>query len=298
MEYRRRRRSMHTPRRANTLAGAAICILLVTAAVVYLVGISSAGTWLAEHVVAPVFQTLGVGGGADSPPASTDGGQSAAAVVSSELLELPQLTCYALQMGVYSTESNAEKQAVALQEVGAGGYILQDGERYRVLAAAYASEEDLQKVRQQLSAEGLDSAAYPFSSLQSKLVVTGTEAQVDTLERALGGLLELQRELCELAIAFDRDQQPIEAGKSSIAAFSQKVEGYLTDIAAVSTDQAVLASLADCCRNILAQFEKATAMPVDDRAAFTAYLKYTCILCADAYCGFCTSVSALGNASS
>ena len=295
MEYRRRRRSSRSPRRANTLWGAAACIALVVAAVVYLVGISGARTWLAEHVVAPVFQTLGVAGdGGEAQPG--EDGADASATVASELLELPAMTCYALQMGVYTTESNAEKQSVALQEVGAGGYIVQDGDRYRVLAAGYASQEELQQVRDQLTAEGIDSAAYSLTAAPSKLVVTGTGAQVDALERALNGLTELQGGLCELAIAFDRDQQPVEEGQSSIAALASTVEGYLAGVSAVSTDQAVMVSLADCCRDILAQLQKATAMPEEDRAGFTAYLKYTCLFCAEAYCAFCDAVSALGAA--
>lgn len=296
MEYRRRRRSIHAPRRKNTLLGAALCILLVSAAVIYLVGVSSAGTWLAENVVAPVFRTLGVGNSQSGKPSATDDGQSTSAAVSSELLELPQLACYALQMGVYATQENAEKQAIALQGVGAGGYILQDGDRYRVLAAAYTSDEDLQKVRQQLSTEGLDSASYVLSSIKSKLIVTGTEDQIATLERALKGLITLQGELSDLAIAFDRDQSSIAEGKGSITAAAQRVSGYLTEISAVSADQAILASLSDCCRDFLAQLSKADTMSEDDRAGFTAYLKYTCLLCAHAYCSFCTAVSALGSA--
>ena len=42
------------------------------------------------------------------------------------------------------------------------------------------------------------------------------------------------------------------------------------------------------------QFEKADALPQDDRAAFTADRKYTCIQCAGAYCAFCEAVAALG----
>ena len=66
MEYRRRRRRPYGARRQRgTLLGAVLCVLLVSAAVVYLVGLSDAGSWIAAHVVAPVFRTLGVGGGGD-----------------------------------------------------------------------------------------------------------------------------------------------------------------------------------------------------------------------------------------
>ena len=54
---------MQRPYRRGTLAGAALCILFVSATVIYLVGFSGAGSWVAEHVVAPVFAALGTGDG-------------------------------------------------------------------------------------------------------------------------------------------------------------------------------------------------------------------------------------------
>lgn len=290
MEYRRRRRRPYGARRQRgTLLGAVLCVLLVSAAVVYLVGLSDAGSWIAAHVVAPVFRTLGVGGGGDGGEDADAAAQSA-----SRLLELPQLRCYALQMGVYASETNAENQSVALQAAGAGGYILQEGDRYRVLAAAYTSEEDLQTVRAQLEQEGLESASHVIESLPCRLVVTGTDAQAQALTDVLDGLIALADQLSELAVAFDREQRTIESARSSLAAMARTVEEYLVDVAALTAGQPVLASLSDCCRSILAQFEKADALPQDDRAAFTAYLKYTCIQCAAAYCAFCEAVAALG----
>ena len=200
MEYRRRRRRPYGARRQRgTLLGAVLCVLLVSAAVVYLVGLSDAGSWIAAHVVAPVFRTLGVGGGGDGGEDADAAAQSA-----SRLLELPQLRCYALQMGVYASETNAENQSVALQAAGAGGYILQEGDRYRVLAAAYTSEEDLQTVRAQLEQEGLESASHVIESLPCRLVVTGTDAQAQALTDVLDGLIALSDQLSELAVAFDR----------------------------------------------------------------------------------------------
>jgi hypothetical protein len=48
-----------------------------------------------------------------------------------------------------SSKTNADTQATALQQRGAGGYVMEDGGRYRVLAAAYTAEESLKQVREQ-----------------------------------------------------------------------------------------------------------------------------------------------------
>ncbi len=295
MEYRQRRRTMQTPYRRGTLPGAALCILLVSAAVIYLVGFSNAGTWVAEHLVAPVFSTLGVGDGVLDGGRAEQPDQGTAAAATSKLLELPALSCHALQMGVYSTQDNAENQSAALQALGAAGYIMKEEDRYRVLAAAYTSDSDLQQVRDRLQTEGLDSAAYTMSSQTSKLIVSGTETQVAALQNILSGLIEMQKELCTYVIDFDREQYSVSEGKASIASLNSKAESYLAQIAAASSDQAVLVSLTDCCRAIQAQLAKAQALSEEDRAAFTAYLKYTCLLMADAYCGFCSEISGLSS---
>lgn len=286
---------MQRPYRRGTLAGAALCILFVSAAVIYLVGFSGAGSWVAEHVVAPVFAALGTGDGTLEQERSEPSGQSVTAAAS-RLLELPALSCHALQMGVYSTEDNAKNQSSALQALGAAGYIIEEEGRYRVLAAAYTSASDLQQVRDRLQAEGLDSAAYLLTSQTSKLIITGTEVQVASLENVLSGLIEMQEELCAYVIEFDRDQHSVAEGRARVATLCNAAERYLTQVASASSDQAVLASLVKCCRSIHSQLTKAEAMSDEDRAAFTAYLKYTCLLLADAYCGFCSEVSALSPA--
>lgn len=286
---------MQAPCRRGTLPGAALCILLVSAAVIYLVGFSGAGTWVAEHLIAPVFSTLGVGDGALAGERAEQAGQGIAAGTTSKLLELPALSCHALQMGVYSAQDNAEKQSAALQALGAAGYIMKDENRYRVLAAAYASDSDLQKVRGRLQTEGLDSASYTMSSQTSKLIVSGTDAQITALQSVLLGLVEMQEELCAYVIDFDREQYSVLEGKACLASLNSKTESYLTQIAAASSDQAVLMPLTDCCRVIQSQLAKAEALSDEDRAAFTAYLKYTCLLMADAYCGFCSELSGLSS---
>ncbi|NCB31788.1 MAG: SPOR domain-containing protein, partial [Clostridia bacterium] len=169
MEYgrRRRRKAYRTSKSrmgsdASSGAGRAMIVLLMIAAIVYLVSASAAGTWLAEHVMAPAFEALASYTGKEAPiedtpvedvqqvSLSTDGSSVSANIA------LPALDCYALQMGVFSSQDNAEKQAQALQGQGAGGYVLQDGDRYRVLAAGYAQEAEAKEVKDRLVNEGMD----------------------------------------------------------------------------------------------------------------------------------------------
>ena len=60
-------------------------------------------------------------------------------------ITLPAATWYALQLGVFEQESAAKSLAESYQGRGAAGYI-DDGEHYRVLAAAYETRADAQAV--------------------------------------------------------------------------------------------------------------------------------------------------------
>ena len=113
--------------------------MLMLAGIVYLVSASAAGTWLAEKVMAPAFEALASLGREQedlTAPETEDLQQvslSTAPSSRSEDISLPALTCYTLQMGVFSSAENAQKQSDTLKSQGAGGYVLQDGDRYRVL---------------------------------------------------------------------------------------------------------------------------------------------------------------------
>lgn len=178
MEYRRKRRASSrrkasgraAARRSGSTssdAGRAIVSLLMVGAIVYLVSASAAGTWIAENVMAPMIsafsgKTNGDSDGSQSVSGTPtpDGslstavdlsaGASSGATVSAQV-SLPALDCFMLQMGVYTSKSNAEAQAEALQAQGAGGYILEDastGEiRYRVMASGYDSAESAKALR-------------------------------------------------------------------------------------------------------------------------------------------------------
>ena len=146
MEYRRKRRASSrrkasgraAARRSSSTssdAGRAIVSLLMVGAIVYLVSASAAGTWIAENVMAPMIsafsgKTNGDSDGSQSVSGTPtpDGslstavdlsaGASSGATVSAQV-SLPALDCFMLQMGVYTSKSNAEAQAEALQAQGA-----------------------------------------------------------------------------------------------------------------------------------------------------------------------------------
>ena len=97
-----------------------------------------------------------------------------------DIAVLPALNCYMLQMGVYSSHENAQKEAERLRALGAAGYIFADsssGEtRYRVMASGYDSEQSAKSVKDRLTSEGVEAAMYTLSSPQASFRVTADKS--------------------------------------------------------------------------------------------------------------------------
>ena len=157
MEFARRRRR----RRRNGIR--TMTVLLMLGLAVYLITASAAGKWLSEKVMAPAFSALSelplfTGGGLDSleNEASEPSGDALSVSLSSDsssftsTLDVPSISCFALQMGVFSSKDNADKLSEEMRSKGAGGYVYSDGSVYRVLASCYQSESEARTVKERL----------------------------------------------------------------------------------------------------------------------------------------------------
>ena len=169
MEYARRRKRR---RRNSSDAGRALGALVMVGLIIYLFTASAAGKWLAEEVMAPAFSALSElpvfnsdsldkleqesTANEESLEVSLNGGISSV----SENVELPAISCFALQMGVFSSEENASALSDSLKERGAGGYVYDDEGMYRVLASGYGTETEARTVKDRLISEGSDCAVY------------------------------------------------------------------------------------------------------------------------------------------
>ena len=245
MEYRRKRKtasrrraSSHSAARRNSAsaggAGRAIVSLLMVGGIVYLVSASAAGTWIAENVMAPMISAFSGNNDADndgtqdatntqtpdgslSTSVDLSAGASSQSVTSAQV-SLPALDCYMLQMGVYSSKSNAEAQAETLQTQGAGGYILEDastGEtRYRVMASGYEDAESAKSVKNRLVDEGIDCTVYELSTAAATFRVTASEESIPQIEAGFAALEKAQRALSTAAIDFDKNSMSVEEGQS------------------------------------------------------------------------------------
>lgn len=296
MEYARRKRRRQRAKgkkknRAGGEVGRAILALLMVGAIVYLISASAAGTWLAKNVMVPVFSTL------DSfrrpaeptePEAAPDAESMQVSLVSTPGavetdVTLPALTCYALQMGVYAQAENARTQAGQLRAAGAGGYVMQDGDRYRVIAAGYTDETAAREVKERLSGEGMDCTLYTIATPAATYRVSAEADQLAQVNAGFASIANAYAALSEAVLRYDADAQSAETGKMAAANIAQTMRGDMALLQGYAGEHTALNALLSCYTDCLAAIEKTAASTAAEHAAFAADFKHTQLYVADRY---------------
>jgi len=280
MEYRKRQRRGHNRRiRHASYTGTVLCVMLLFAAIVYLIGVSSAGTWMAQTIIAPVFRTLGV-------TEEKDNSSEVLSAPVTDTLKFEGKKTYALQMGVYSNRDNASKQSDALQKLGAGGYIYDDGGKQRVLASAYPSESDLLTVRKRLTEEGVESSVFVFERPAVEWVVTADKEQIRLIEQALKGLLDSADALYETVYSFDSEKQSVSVGKTALTMIQTTLKNHADALTAYSSDTVLLNRLSSTYEAVINALSDVINYDEKQTVLFSAKMKYLYMHVEDQICRF------------
>ena len=300
MEFARRRKRR---RRQSNFAGRAVVVLLMIAAVVYFITASKAGTWIAENVMSPVFTALSTSSLFNkSTPTNTDAAGPVAADAYAVSLStdkssvnvniaLPAMNCYALQMGVYSTYDNAYKQSASLQAQGAGGYIFQEGDRYRVLAAGYSSEAAAKDVKTRLIASGTDCALYTMTAPGATFKITAEPQQVEAIEQGFPALSNALAALNETVIAFDRDSMDVAAGKAAVQGICDTLKSDTAGLSGYVSYSSAIEQIIACRDSFTTAMQALTEDGTQNTTLFSAMLKNTHLSLTGAYCTMANNIT-------
>ena len=101
----------------------------------------------------------------------------------SETIRVAPLTIYTIQMAAFSAEENAKEFVREIQELGAGGYIVND-KFFRVIAVGYLDENDTNKVREQLKDDNIECEIYRISCPGANMQVTASAEKIQGIKDA------------------------------------------------------------------------------------------------------------------
>jgi hypothetical protein len=281
-----------------------VLVILIIAGIVYLATATAAGTWIAENIVAPIFNAFDKSdettdnndGGIDIVNASAKPSGTATPASSntdSAEVKVQSITFYALQMGVFSTQANAETAAAELIRRGGAGYIMQDGDKYRVFAAVYASEADLAAVRTKLKDEGYDSTSHLIEKDGITFKVTASASKISAIQAGFDGLHDACTKFGEIVLAFDKDSLEVSAGQEKVKTlqteFTQTSDTITKEVGETQND--VILSVKAQYETVSAALKALAEGSYSDKTAFSAKLKYAYI---DMIVGYKTLLEKIG----
>jgi hypothetical protein len=302
MEYRRRRNR----RRANTGSGAgrAVVLLLLAAAVIYIVSASAAGTWIAENVMAPIFTAIdNIGSKEEKDPSpeatpaaevKVPGSEDPSEEANVEQVILPGIDSYMLQMGAYSSMENAKTQANDLKTRGAGGYIIEDGGIFRVIASCYKDKESLKAVREQLTTEGLETTPYELHAPETPFEVTANRDQLEKVKTGFEGLSDAQSKLSDFVILFDKEQQTPDQGRETVGTILTELKSAGEYLLNQQSDGSVLGMVNACYNKYIEALQSLESTQTQSFVEFSSQMKYTHLDITYQYAMLVKEVSATG----
>ena len=271
-------------------------VIVVLGILVYILSSGTVGKFISDQIITPVANFF-TGEESEQPqveespspsPSATESekeGQADSQNVVSKTIELPQNAYFALQMGVFNNEQNAQDAAEQLRQQGGAGYILEDGGQYRVLMSAYHTQEEAQTVKERLQSEGMDTSIYEFTSAATSFNVKGAETYVVIIQEVFGSLPTLIDEVYNLSIALDQGQMDLEAANESLSTLITNINEQNEQLGTIgsNSDNEVVGSLLSAVsstKQLLDIAAKATTV-----AEMSTQLKYVQIQLIDQYLG-------------
>ena len=205
----------HTSRRGagkGYSGGTVVLILMCCALGVFLLSTSYLGDMLVDRYITPAFAKLLNRVQVPEPTAEAVMAQAPAnlpaedapSAVERIVFELPETSWYLLQMGAYADPEEAHAQALAIQSMGAGGYIYEDEQGFnRVFAAAYADQESLLQVQQQVRSSGYENTAYSIHPDGVEVTLSGQGIEAQQLKSAMETVQKVPSQLTDFALKYD-----------------------------------------------------------------------------------------------
>ena len=248
-----------------------VFILLCCALAVFLLSTSYLGDKLVDEYITPVFAKIMGKSMTPEPsgiPAMTQGKDPLPTVtpaVDKIVFDLPETSWYLLQMGAYADPEEAHAQALSIQSMGAGGYIYEDEQGFsRVFAAAYADQESLLQVQQQVRNSGFENTAYSIHPDGVQVTLSGVSTDAQRLKTAMETIQKIPRKLTDFALEYDEEQwTPAQAIRFlndlsvSLSAARQCFEG-LTDTKSLSEMDEYASWIMDSISTFLAKSDTMT----------------------------------------
>lgn len=193
-------------------------------------------------------------------------------------IALEPMSCYCVQIAYFRDRENAEEMASARETDGAGGYIWQDGDRYRVLDTASLSRDAAQMRASVLRDAGIAEPCLTRQSIPgSRLTVTAGADTLGILRDAVMGISDTAQAWMEWVEAYDAGEKDAAALAEEIAGQGSRLSAWRDALAALPGAQdpsGTMAAAAKAIGSMLQAGEEVLAYGNQNTLAFSKELRY------------------------
>lgn len=222
-----------------------------------------------------------------SPPTATPLTAAFDETVETREVVLPESVWYTIQTGIFSSEAAAIEKAGAYTDRGAPGYVLRDGDKFRVLIACYGQKEDASTVRARLDEhQNVETYLYEWVTPSLTMRLSGMAGQLDVVEAGLTLMSQAATLLRDQAANLDSGETTLPEAREWIEQLGQQialwqdtaakrfsrpypalVEREMALAEGFAARQAVLLEAADDSATLLSAEMKLQAMALYDQGA-------------------------------
>lgn len=266
-----------------------VFIIIIVCVVIYFVSAGTVGKWIAQNIVTPVlslFEDNDAATGGDGLQAQATGSAQDTGEKVNEKILLPDLSVYALQIGVYAEQANADEVAGIAKERGGAGYILNDG-NMRVLLSAYKTRDEAKSVADNLlSAENYETYEYdlPAKGVTFDITVTHQE-NLDAIKAFFESTKSIHDSYYDLALKFDKKEITADDVAAALAGLKEDARSKIEAIQAMNKEgDAVLENM----KNFADGLEQCLGVDIAGKTdvEISSQLKYNYIWLSDLYRNF------------
>ncbi len=298
--YRREMQQAEPKKRGSTAGkwGKAILVVIILAAIVYLVVATAAGKWLAENVFSPAMQAMSCApeqtpGTTTSPVTST----IPAGNVKTEQIKQSGFSYYCIQTGAFANADNASAEASAMKLKGGAGYVFDDGSRKRVLISFYNTADAARSIRDQLKTEqSLDTMVFELKAEDLSFKITANDAQISALKNAFTAYSSAQQAAFAANADCDANGSVSKASTDKLSAAVKTVEDAKTQLVQSwegNRENAVYKAMTALLDSVRADLSDMVQIGAASDTQAKANVKYACLSIAGEYVKFIKEINTL-----
>lgn len=153
------------------------------------------------------------------------------------VLKIDERKLYAVTMGEYDDENNAEKVALGANIQGAGGYIWLEKGRYYVFGSVYKTMEEAESVQTNLKSSSYKVSIREITLNKAKVSFANVEKKdIAKIKKAVDFLTRCYEKIYDYSVKFDKKKLNNLAVSSYISNLRSECKGHMTEVQLLLTN--------------------------------------------------------------